>query len=311
MINRVKRFPEPQKMLSFKNFDIKKGLTQSLLSNLFCPKKTLYALNGYYLPEKEWKTNCGSIVHDALDVIYSSKKAVTEQKIDKIIDEYKGNFVDDQQMEIDKAKAFALLAEYILFYEKDFTEKNFIYTEKKFDVDFRGYRLRGKKDGLYLDKNCDIWLLENKTKGRIEEDVLLLKMPFDFQCQFYTLAEEIERNKNIKGVLYNIIRNPGTKPHKDESLQQYTKRLRSEIQKNQEHYFKRYEIIYTKQDKDVFAYELALKLLELQSLLSGKKVPYKEQSACQAPYTCEYLRACSSKSLDGYKTKSLYSELEG
>jgi len=312
-INRVRRakIKIPAKILSFENFDISKGLTQSMLNNLVCPKRMLYVLNGYYDPKKEWKTNNGSIVHDVLDKLYDSKKILTEKKINQIIDEYKGDFVDDQQMEIDKAKAFAVLAEYVIYYESDFTEKTFLYTEKEFDIDFRGYHLRGKKDGLYKDKNGELWLLENKTKGRIEEDVLLLKTSFDFQLQFYILAEESERGSALKGALYNIIRNPGTKPHKDETLPAYVKRLRKEIKTKPEHYFKRYQITFTKHDKDIFAYELSLKLMRLQDFISGNLVPYREQSACQAPFACEFLRACASKSLDGYKIKgNNFPELE-
>ena len=295
-------YPNP---VSFDNFDIKNGLTQSLLNNLVCPKRMLFALNGFYLPEKEWKTNCGSIVHDVLDKVYMSKQEVTEERIDSIIIKYKGNFVDDQQMELDKAKAFAMLAEYIIFYKTDFTEKTFEYTEKKFDIDFRGYRLRGKKDGLYRDKNKKIWILENKTKGQINEDVILKLVSFDFQCQFYTLAEETERGEQVHGVLYNIIRNPQSRPLKGETLHQFTKRLRFDICRKPEHYFKRYEVIYTKQDKDIFAYELALKLMRLQKFLDGTEKPYKEQSACENPWACEYLSACASKSTVGYKTREL------
>ncbi len=316
-----KRIPKGKEIIQANQITIPKnynlheiGISQSLIIDyLSCRWKFLYSINRWSHIGSEYKYAFGSLIHDMLDKIYNYcrlNKSVTSTLIGDWIDEYDFGFKITQDIELLKAKAEVLLIAYMKYYPEDFESKKFDEIESVFEVDFHGYKLRGKKDGRFLCKGKK-WLMEHKTKSRIEEALLLQVLNFDFQNLFYITADEIETGEEIQGVLYNIVRNPSSKPKKNERLSQYTIRLRKEVEKDPAHYFLRYEIPYTKADKNRFTYELAEIIWEIQLLLDRTRGIYRNTTGCTSPYNCDFLNACCRNSMIGYERQpSLFMELK-
>jgi hypothetical protein len=294
------------------------GITQSLLANFMtCRQKFLFAVNRWAPKQGNKNVDFGSLFHQLLDNAYHRKKPPEWNRIGKWIDEYFEKNQELMSSSIEEQERMAVVAqvlivEYCNFYKKDWEDRKFTEIEQVFDVNFNGARLLGKIDGGYdiVKTKVKHWLMEHKTKGRIEEDFLTLMLTFDFQNLFYITAREKGTGKNIYGVLYNVVRNPGIRLNSTESLESYATRLQRAIKKDPKHYFKRYEIPYTESDKELFRKELKIKLDELKLFLRGVLKPYRNQHACTTPYRCQYLDACSSNSLAGYKQNpKLFSEL--
>ena len=305
----------------------KQGITQSLLSTWQrCSIAFLISLNRWIDPNKGKRTGFGSLFHQMLDNLYTyyarTGKTPKSKLIKRWIEEYaereeekKGRSTlsgkEEEEIERDKLVTLILLEEYINFYPKDFKKKKFDEIEKSFEVKFHGYVLRGKIDARYWLSD-ERWLMEHKTKSRFNWPELILKLSFDLQNLFYILADEIENNHKVQGVLYNVVRNPGDAWRKKyTSIYDYGRVLRAKIKKNPEHYFLRKEIIYSEEDKRNFRKNLLNKLRAINKLLKGETPLYPNESSCLTQYTCDNLRACSAGCLIGYEQKPvLMNELE-
>jgi len=299
------------------------GITQSIFETfLRCRQCFLFTLNRYEPVGAKNITAFGSLVHDILDKIYSftiqeKGRIPTEDMIKMYVQDFRINSREDfknikeADVEVLVGIAFVILCEYVIYYKEDFKVKKWEAVEQVSESMFFGSKLRRKVDGKYRIAGKK-WLMETKTMSRIELESLLLKLTFDFQNLFYVTCEEInEPNDPVEGVLYNIIRNPGSKPHKDETLQDFLQRLRGEIAKNRKYYFMRYEIPYTQKDKDTYRRELSYQLEEAALVLCGIMPVYKNPFACVGRFTCDFLPACSSGKLTGYEQKkTLFPELE-
>ena len=300
------------------------GLTQSLIQAfLKCRREFLYKMNLWASEGKRTTFANGSITHDTLDKVYTyfkkKNKLPSDALIKKWVNEYdkknpkwlpKGN----EDSEKFKAVCYVMVTEYIRYYKSDFKKGRVVGIEDVFDIRWKGFRLRGKKDLTFNIKKRR-WIMETKTSARISEETLIEKLAFDFQNLFYVNAEQIEQKVQVDGVLYNIIRNPGLK-FTEASLRAYCERLRKDVRARGDHYFKRFEIPYTEADKEDFKKELLVILKEIRMLISTPKkqafsCAYKNTKNCTGQFNCSFLRACSTGTLDGYiKAKSLFKELE-
>lgn len=287
------------------------GITQSLLgAYLHCPYKYVYAVNGWQPRAKKTTTVFGSMVHDILAEIYSSG-GLTEDEIRKRIETWETEDAGVGVPASDRFKAFPVLCEYQRFYADDFKSMKFTGIEQEFDVDYRGIRLRGKRDGRFVDPQGKAWIMEHKTKGRISEDNMLKRLSFDLQSLFYLFTDRIEHgNEDCIGVYYNVIRNPQIKPKAEEKLFDYSKRLVEDIRSREDFYFIRYFVQFTKQDVEHFRMELDAILYELLEIHNSKRVPYHTRVQCELPFPCKYLDACASGVMTNYVQENLYRELE-
>jgi hypothetical protein len=284
------------------------GITQSLLSSWqTCRRKFLFEINGWFNPSSEVKFAYGSLIHSVLEAIYSNnnpKDIIEKYQFSKEIK------AEDQQ--IFKGYASAILENYLLYYKKDFNEMRFEQVEKSFDVKFKGFRLRGKPDGRFFDKNRNPWHIEHKNYSRIDEDTMELQLSFNLQNLFYILADSLQFNRQLKGVLYNITRKPDVR--KFSNPVDIYKHIYGEIKKNPSHYFIRYEIPYTEEDLKQFVCELIYKLDELHSVINSTRNTlekcYKNECACAPKFTCPFLNACASGSMFGYKQRKIFGELK-
>jgi len=294
------------------------GITQSILSNyLCCHFRGLLSLNRWGNRDKLKNTRFGSAFHEILDKAYSSGRAPSDKLLSKWLADYMAQ-TDDyttkeiEQREEDKALLHAVLRNYFRHYREDFTKKTFKRVEKSWDVAWRGYRLRGKIDGEYLDKRGQIRLMEHKTKGRIDEERLMAHLSFDFQNLFYVTMYETQTGKVVKGTLYNVVRRPQLRRGAGESLKDFANRTAEDVAKRPEHYFKRMDITYSKKDKAMFQDELKAILDELAERLAhpSSRPFFRNRFGCETPFRCAFLGACASGSLNGFtQQKSLFPEL--
>lgn len=296
------------------------GITQSLISCfLCCPRRFVLELNKYFHVSKVMSTSFGTIAHDCLDRCYSSGKRPKLKTLFKMANTFVEmnkdlyRTVDEQIMQNDIATIATVLSKYVDYYEEDFTNKRFTNVEEVFAVKFGIYLLRGKKDAKFIEIN-QRWLMEHKTKGQIQEDNLMKQLTFDFQNLFYLLADELETGEALNGVLYNVIRKPALKIRKNDTLKDFFDRLADDIDTRPEHYFKRFEIPYTAKDRKIFRKYLYEVLLAIHAFIidtkKGQLIPHNP-FACNMPFKCQFLDACSSGKLTGYAVKeSLFTELK-
>ena len=299
------------------DYDIRRdGISQSLLSIFpLCRLKFLLKINRWQKPGSDVTVTFGNICHDVLEYGYKRKKFPGPKVINRLIEEacerieqYASSYALEL-LAIEASKAQVVMEEYFKYYRNDFKKMKFEQLEKVFEVKFFGFKLKGKKDGLFTDPLRK--LFEHKTKGQIKEDLLNCVLNFDFQNLFYITSEEAETKKKLNRVCYNIIRNPNLKQRKNESVKQYIERIREDIKSRPEWYFVRYNVSYTEKDKKIFRGELIYKLTEVEKFLKGKLPLYRNQMACEIPYRCEFLEACGSGNLMGYvQGKTLFPELE-
>ena len=182
--------------------------------------------------------------------------------------------------------------EYVLYWQKhtDELESTPIdgLQEKVFHLPYelpsgRTVYLKGKWDSVRLmgkGKSAKIYLMENKTKGQIEEGKIRRQLSFDLQTMMYLvsiLESDIETVPPypIGGVLYNVIRRPlsggkgsivqkkGSKNVRAESAQEYYDRLLKDyIRKEPETYFARWKVEITTEDITRFRRECLDPILE-------------------------------------------------
>lgn len=298
------------------------GLTQSLLGRWqTCRRSFLIALHRYTSIEKEYKTGFGTMMHDILDHIYTNYKLgyFRYKELNEVINIQLNNYVfekswTEQAIEMMKAKAQALLEEYIKVYKTDFTQMKFIDFEEIIQCQFNRVKLRGKRDGIIQDRNGGLWNLEHKNFGKIAEETLTAQLNFDLQNLFYMLIDEKTNDRLLNGTIYNVIRNPQTR--KKISPNELYHDLKGKIQKDPDYYFYRYWIPYSRKQMKTFKKELEWKIEDLKFALSipEKSINsyfYKNEKACTGvAYTCDYLEACSMDCLNGYiQTDKFFPEL--
>lgn len=330
----IKRQPTFLKDIHFpKGFSLQTvGITQSLYHHAgLCPVAWMLDVNRWVKKETWNTTGFGSLVHDVLDKIYTYFKKTGKIATNTMIEEFINRFLEEEseemegktqdELEKDAGMVYVLMTEYVGFYEQDFYNKKFDEIEITSSSYFHGYKLMRKTDATYFDKSREKWIMENKTKGQINEELLLKYLSIDFQNLFYLTAEELRDTKSkVAGVLYNVIRRPLHRVGKNETLKAFLDRLRSEVQKSPDHFFKRYEIPYTEHDKQEFRLDLKQGLDTLNEYVTGKRPVRKNRVAClqawprEDGYTifpCDFLDACVSGKMAGYKQrKKLFPELD-
>jgi len=294
----------------------KQGITQSILTNFMrCPQMGVFSVGD---GEQHWESvglaervRFGNICHDILEGVYSPGAAPTEELVEVLLERAADKLANEgdtsQEAESDLARAEAIMKEYIYTFPDDFHGKAFKGSETVFEVEWMGYPLKGKIDANYKDKKKKLWIMDHKTKGKIVENKIVETLARDFQLQFYQLIYEVKIQPTA-GVMLNVIRNSGHKPHKGESLPDFIERLRDIVRADPQGFFYRFPVIFTPKDQEEFRGELIWKLGQVDKIMSGRVPVMHNETQCQM---CDYVRLCNTGSTNGYKRKALFSELGG
>jgi hypothetical protein len=309
---KINRKPKP--------YTIQDGITQSLLAGwVNCRQWAKFYLEGWETPGSKEALEFGNLFHWLLEQAYYDIQqgndlvplnVCTQDYVETESNLFNG--MDLQTQEKILALAEALWPMYWKIYAKDLN-REWLAVEGTFDVDWNGFRLRGKRDGVFVGKHKKPWLLETKTTGRIDEGTLDLTLGFDFQNQYYITTAEEEQCADIFGVMYNVIQRSALRQKKAETFPDYCQRMAEDIQADPKKYFKRIELVYTKDQKERFKEELKVKLYEFRAWTEDKTgyMTYKNERACVGRWNCQYLQACSSNSMAGYlQTGELFRELK-
>ncbi len=291
---------------------LKQGVTQGLAADFAtCRQRFLFRINGWRLDSNDSDAlYFGSLCHGMLEKFHGRKSKYPSVVLKKWLKEYLAANPKKNPEEI-YLKAEALLTIYFEVYKKDPEKHTPIRTEEVFSVTALGANLRGRKDFVYALKNDKKWMMEHKTKSRVDQEYLAMSLAFDIQNCFYDMSEDLEHGSPFIGIQYNILRTPQLRLGKKEDAAGYLARMKTVIRANHADYFFRYEVTFAPQDRTRFKKEMALRINEMKLYLDGKLAHYRNEAACQTPFRCNFLKACSSGCMSGYsKSKIIYPELE-
>lgn len=152
---------------------------------------------------------------------------------------------DRAEQEIGYAMTYAMWPAYQKYYRRD-AERAWATYEETFNVPYTfecdGERvttqLRGKIDGAWFERK-DLWLHDMKSKGTLNPTELEMMLHLDVQMLTYALIFKIATGRQVSGVEMDMVRRPGTRPRKGESIEAYVKRLKTEVSLDPAHYFVR------------------------------------------------------------------------
>lgn len=180
---------------------------------------------------------------------------------------------------------------------KDVMQRTPLLSEYSFAVPYtlpsgRVVKLRGKFDSVDIvgkGKTASIWLMENKTKGDINETLLKRQLTFDLQTMLYLVALQTlctmdiqprnvalwNQGHKIIGVRYNVIKRPlsggaGTirkhQPTKSnpsgESDEEFYARLGGIITERSDEFFMRWNVEISQHDIETFKTQTLNPVLE-------------------------------------------------
>lgn len=311
-----------------KLYQVEDGITQSILTTyLRCKERCRLMLNGWQKIEAKSPFTFGSCFHYLCEVWACSKP--TMRKLGAYIPDQKTingwcddftrqsqahNPIDPQDFEQACAMAVPIFTKYLTYWKDSHQKWQEIKPEIEFDITIPGdyrpgtHRLRGKVDGL-VKINGKYWLLETKTMSQINEDVLQQVVQYDFQTQFYIFALETMLGVKIVGVIYNVVRVPMFKMD-GKTPQEIQTRTQEELEKDENKWFKRFEVAFSDSQVARFRSEMRDKLVEFKAWKRGEIPHYRNETSCIARGNCPYIQACSQDSMVGYaQTGRLFSEL--
>ena len=330
------------------------GITQTMLTYfLTCREKAaLYAKRLTPIRRRE-ALDAGTIWHIALEMLYAAERApdmtrflcAVDREFFKHVD--RGRVSAEEQQAIEKQFALlgAVLPGYLEFWGGD-PEINWVAQEQEFDINAGAFRIRGKIDGLFRQKNDDLWLFETKTMGRVDEGGLADALPMNLQLHFYAYAASLLHGCRPRGVLYNVIRRPQLEQRKGtpaetpehfeariakfkraetqakhreagpnpgrpaETLQQFADRVAQDVAERPEWYFFRWELPITDDDFTRATDDLVKMLHDFTEWHANVARHYRNGSACLYPWTCMYLPVCAQHNADGFHIREhMYPEL--
>lgn len=313
------------------------GVTFSLLTKWAdCRERARLHLQGW-TPRRQGAA-FGIIIHAALERMYldlqmGKLKAMPQgpylvKVLSKIEKEWRAeNPQADvrtlQDLELAVAIAEVVMAEYCRYWKDDATKIEWKALEHQFmlprmiQTNTGAHRIpvRGKMDGIFMQKTRRTKLFETKTKSRLGEageSNLVDILPIEMQVNLYCNAVEDIEGKKPDAVLYNIIRRPGMQPKKGERIAQMQDRLRKDINKRPEYYFIRLRVQLDPTELDAERAEHTAKITDFVRWYHGEVGHYKNSDQCENKYgTCEFLAICGRKDFSGfYKRPTVFRELE-
>ena len=301
------------------------GVSQGLLMTFMrCREEASNWLKGLEQLRSSSALQFGSMAHQILEEIYGKyEKPPSDLEVLKMIEKVRMDFVKEegsrmsedglQNLEQNVAILTAVLPGYFRFYKSDFRKDYWAELEQVFRVPspVKGVALIGRIDGAFRPNKKELWLFESKTKSRIEEDNLADSLTFDFQNSLYQYALQKKYGVQPSGVLYNIIRRPGQKLKKEESLPDFSARIEEEVRKDPSYYFIRFEVAVPRTELKRFEHELEIILTEFISWWKGEIATYRNTSACMQRFgPCRFLPLCANGEVGLYRTRQhLFPEL--
>lgn len=319
------------------------GVTQSLIAMwLTCRQKARLYLEGWDSKYHKEALVDGNIGHACLERAYNliregkmtrppsakmSRVIISRVEAQWYIENSRPGTEAREMVERACAVMEVLLPAYFDFWRKDFLDKKWESLEEKFSMDMAitsrsgeiiNVPLRGKKDGLFRTPK-GIWLFETKFKSQVDEDGIVATLGFETQVMLYMLETYYSRlNKKDpmksvpRGCLYNIVRRATLRKRVKESIPDFAKRVKEDLDKRPDFYFMRMESPLAAKDLMSFQTELQRLLGDMYDWWKGLAPHYRNTYSCIGKLgKCQYLPVCSRNDF-GFlaKRKVVYKELE-
>lgn len=303
------------------------GLTQSLLKDfLVCRERCRLKLVYGYQPKDMFNKSkeYGDMWHlcEEKDSENKSWKIALKRLATKLCTRYRS-----QQKEVVQCYNLCKLQfpvyKHYWRQHKDVKSRKEVLSEEKFCIpytlpDSRIVFLRGKfdsADSVVENRKRLIYLQENKTKGKIEEDNLFRQLGFDLQTMIYLVCL-IEYLKNegektpVAGVRYNVVRRPLSggrhsirmkqptkKEPKGESEEEFYNRLQDLIADDPDYFFMRWKTKISETDvqnfKNHFLNPILMQLLDWWDWITSGNInnPWEEKiSGSEVKYNYLHFR---------------------
>lgn len=227
------------------------GITASMLSKFFICRERfrLNAVEGWSDKRLATALEFGSCFHDCHENHAAGYPISTE----KLLSQFEKNRIQARNMDHEERAEIAeicgtvgvLFPRYVEHWREMDQSFEYVAQEEKFEVPYtlpsgRVLKLRGRIDAAYREGD-QIWILETKTKGDIDEELLTATLQQDLQTMFYVLAFSLAHQVVPGGVLYNVIRRPGLRRRKEETLPDFLQRIGEDIDRRPEWYFMRWK----------------------------------------------------------------------
>jgi hypothetical protein len=319
------------------------GVTYSLLSTfLDCRYKARFYLQGWSSKFYGFALVFGGVTHKILEWVYDDFRngklthVPTDQYVKRQIRRVEKLWHSEnptpvpsmlEHIELTLLLLEGVLPIYFQYWKKDFESVQWERVETVFNLPFTvtsrdgvtmKTRLRGKVDGSYRlpRKRSKVmsrpWLFETKTKSRMNESTLADILPFDTQANIYLGALRQLDGTVPSGLLYNIIRRPGLRQKKGESLPAFATRVKDDVAVRPDFYFVRMEVSVTEQEMDAFREGLSDLVSDFLLWWKGDQGHYRNTNHCENKFgTCPFIGLCLRNDTTGYhKREKLFQELE-
>lgn len=156
-------------------------------------------------------------------------------------------------------------------------DKEWIAAEQTYTVNMFGVKINLTLDGLFKD-NTGYWLIDTKTKSRIDEDEIGDTFVHDVQFMLYMAACSEILDEYPKGIIYDGVRRPGLKvTQKDEAeggLSAFLIRVEEDVQKRPDHYFFRLKAKYYQREVEKWKRTQLKSILEAIMMWYERKTPH-------------------------------------
>lgn len=321
-----------------KGWTLDTGINSSLLNEwLACREKARLSYVERLAPMQGRREamHLGTFIHRVLELSSGALKGPkgVDVVIDTVLDEWRkaegpaASEDKEQLMENTAAKAAVIVPLYLDFWKEKDEGKEWISRERTFAVEWRGFKLVGQMDGLFRDKSGGIWVLETKTRSRVNEGELSRALSFDLQTSFYQLCalQFLSRKDRarFRGTVYNVIKTPQIKQKKKETHEQFYARMKETIKGDLSGYFIRIENATLADDIEAWGERILDPILENvkdwafdvthkapkieEPPFNGKLIEYVSYLNPQACYDryglCKFYRLCAYGDKNSYRRK--------
>ena len=254
------------------------GQSSSLLSLwLSCKEQfRLMVVEGWINDRTPLSFAFGTCMHWCLEQAYSAREAPSQKGCRRLVEEFESLWKKErpnapksqlQVQEMVYGLAEAVLPTYFKRWAGDFKDgkypkghntariKKWEGLETRFKIkytypDGKSTWICGTRDGLFRDEGKYLRLFDTKCRSVISEEDTIDTLPSDLQQMLYNWATLEQTKEAPAGTLMNIVRRPGHRRGKEESLREFFERVRKDVEKPNrwDHYFIRIEMDLTKKE---------------------------------------------------------------
>lgn len=256
-------------------------------------------------------SNLHVMVKQAIESLYKRDKARMASTLSDV--------ATAQAFELNFGLAEIMLYEYFRRWDADLADLKWVDLERTFNVPYKlrmdyGYRglesyehfdipVRGKFDGVFLDRKGKHWLFETKTKSLIDDSSIADKLGYELQVMLYLWAMRHTYDVKPAGVVYNLVRRPLLKQKQTEDLPQFLARVAEDVRSRQDFYFIRYNASIAWEEVEAWLPELDGMIRQLYAWSQGD-FHYRNSQECNGRYgVCEFLPLCSGTGVKEWYTR--------